>query len=58
MNNVIHICDGKLAKRRTHNAFTIAKWVQQGCVEPRKEAALAGVLFVLRQNAVLLQGVD
>lgn len=48
MSNVTNIQDGKLAKRRYHNAMAIFKLVQRGVIAPRKKAALQSVLQGLR----------
>ena len=47
---IVNITEGKLAKRRNHNAYALCMWVQRGYIAPRKEAALAGILFALRTN--------
>lgn len=47
---VIHIQNGKLARRRYHNTMTICHWVQRGYIAPRKEAVLKTILFSLRQG--------
>ena len=44
------IWEGKLAKRRYHNAIAISLWVQHGRIPPRKEAVLKSVLFTLREQ--------
>ena len=52
MSNVIHIQDGKLARRRYHNAMTICMWVQRGIIPPRKQEVLKTILFALKQGVI------
>lgn len=50
MSNIKSIWDGKLAKRRHHNAVALSLLIARGAIPPRTEAALAGVLHVLREQ--------
>ena len=50
VNNVTHIQDGNLAKRRYHNTMAIFYGVQAGRIPPRKKTALETILYVLRKE--------
>lgn len=49
-SNVIHIQDGKLARRRYHNTMAIFHGVKSGRIPPRKKAVLETILYILRED--------